>query len=92
MAVRHYLLFVLKEAYIEFERRVGEVKAEKGTKTALVKGAVARTEERFTLSDIEGACPGVSRDMVRKVLWDMQKAGDVQCVRRGPGATWRKRM
>lgn len=88
----NYLLFVLKEAYTEFEHRVGEVKAEKGAKTALVKGAVTRTEGRFTLSDIEVACPGVSRDMVRKVLWDLQKVGDVECVTRGPGASWRKRM
>ncbi len=58
----NYLLFVLKEAYTEFEQRVGEVKVEKGAKTALVKGAVARTEGCFTLADIETACPGVSRD------------------------------
>jgi len=88
----NYLLFIVKEAYKEFEQRVGEVRAERGSKTALVKGAVTRSDGLFTLSDIESQCPGVSRDMIRRVLWDLQKAGGVECVRRGPGATWRKRM
>ena len=88
----NYLLFILKESYREFEQRVGEVRAERGAKTALVKGAVSRTDGLFTLSDIESQCPGVSRDMIRRVLWDMQKSGGVECVKRGPGATWRKRM
>ena len=39
----------------------------------------------------ERACPGVSRDMVRRVLRDLQKARKVECVGRGPGALWRKK-
>ena len=88
----NYLLFIFKETYKEFEQRVGEVRAERGSKTALVKGAVTRADGLFTLSDIESQCPGVSRDMIRRVLWDMQKSDRVECVKRGPGATWRKRM
>ncbi len=88
----NYVLFILKQSYEDFEQRIGEVKVEKGGKTALVKGAVLRVDDLFTLTDIESACPGVSRDMIRRVLWNMQKSGHVECVKRGPGATWRKRM
>lgn len=88
----NYVLFILKQSYEDFEQRIGEVKVEKGGKTALVKGAVLREDALFTLADIESACPGVSRDMIRRVLWNMQKSGNVECVKRGPGATWRKRM
>lgn len=88
----NYLLFILKLVYKEFEERVGEVRAEKGAKTALIQGAIDRAGGSFTLGIIEAGCPGVSRDMIRKVLWDLQKAGKVECIKRGPGATWRKRM
>jgi predicted transcriptional regulator of viral defense system len=46
--------------------------------------------DHFTFSDLEQACPGVSRDMVRKVLKDMKKAGKVKRFGRGPGTLWRK--
>lgn len=88
----NYLLFIFKLVYSEFEERVGEVRAEKGSKTALIHGTIDRTDGPFTLAGIEAGCPGVSRDMIRKVLWDLQKEGRVSCVTRGPGATWRKRM
>jgi predicted transcriptional regulator of viral defense system len=45
----------------------------------------------FSVSDLERACPGVSRDMVCRVLRDLQARGDVECLGRGPGALWRKR-
>jgi SNF2 family DNA or RNA helicase len=35
---------------------------------------------------LERACPGVSRDMVRWVLRQLQNAGNVVCLGRGPGA------
>jgi Fic family protein len=37
------------------------------------------------------ACPGVSRDMVRRVLRDRQAAGLVACQGRGPAARWRRK-
>jgi hypothetical protein len=41
----------------------------------------------FTLSQLEQACPGVSRDMVRRVLRE-QTGKLVACQGRGPGALW----
>lgn len=87
----NYLLYILKTACKEFEDRVGHVKAPRGAKTALVDEAIARAPGYFTLADLERACPGVSRDMVRRVLRDRAREGKVECVGRGPGARWRRK-
>lgn len=81
----------LKLAYGEFEDKAGQLKSPKGAKTELITSAMTHLPERFTLVDIERICPGVSRDMVRKVLKDMQKEGAIACSGRGPGAMWEKR-
>lgn len=87
----HYLLYVLKSACREFEERVGQVKSPRGAKTELIESAVAVFSGNFALSDLERACPGISRDMVRRVLRDLQKTGKVECLGRGPGAAWRRK-
>ena len=91
MAYVNYLLYILKSAYREFEERVGQVKSPRGAKTELVVMAVNRFPGEFTLGDVEKTCPGVSRDMVRRVLRQLQRSRKVGCLGRGPGAAWRKR-
>ncbi len=86
-----FLLFILKQAYDEFERRVGDWVSPRGAKTEIVRQALAGLPAAFTLGQLERACPGVSRDMVRKVLKDLKAAGRVRCRGRGPGARWEKR-
>lgn len=83
-----YLLFILKEAYREFEDRAGEVKAPRGEKTDLIESAIGRLNEPFTVSDICQACPGVSIDLIRKVLGRL-KGKRVECLGRGQSAQWR---
>jgi len=87
----NYVLFILKEAYKEFEERVGQIKSPRGAKTELIESAVRSYDREFTVSDLERACPGTSRDMIRRVLRDLQKAGKVECLGRGPGAPWRRK-
>ena len=86
----NYFLTIVRGAYREFEDRVGQVKSPRGAKTALIAAAIEAFPGQFTLGDLERACPGVSRDMIRRVLRDLQKAGRVACLGRGPGAPWRK--
>jgi Fic/DOC family len=86
----HYVLFVFKTAYREFVDRVGETAEPRGSKTQLVLEAISRMVGPFSLATLERACPGVSRDMIRRVL-NSQKSNDVDCIGRGPGALWRKR-
>ncbi len=57
----------------------------------LVEAVVDGCVGAFTLSDIERACPGVSRDIIRRVLQELQKARKVECLERGPGAAWQKK-
>ena len=87
----NYVLFILKSAYREFEERVGQLKSPKGAKTELIKSAIDSFSGEFSLSDLERACPGVSRDMIRRVLRELQVLKEVECLGRGPGALWRKR-
>ncbi len=86
-----YLFFILKSAYREFEQRLGQVAEPRGAKTEIVQNALARFPAEFSLADLERSCPTVSRDMIRRVLRDLQKAGQVECLGRGPGAKWQKK-
>jgi hypothetical protein len=56
----------------------------------MVLEAIARFPGTFSLADLERACPGVSRDMIRRVL-NTRKEQTVDCIGRGPGALWKKR-
>ena len=86
----NYVLFILKTAYRELEERAGQLKSPRGAKTALVEAAIDAFPGPFSLSELGHACPGISPDMVRRVLRDLQKANKLVCLGRGPGATWRK--
>ncbi|MDP2683347.1 MAG: hypothetical protein Q8P28_11245 [Deltaproteobacteria bacterium] len=57
----------------------------------MVHHVIHAIDRDFTVADIEKKCPAVSRDMIRTVLKSMQKAGEVECVGRGPGALWKKK-
>jgi Fic family protein len=87
----NFFLYTLKTAYQEFEERVGQIKGPRGSKTELVEAAIHKISSPFMLSELERSCPGVSRDMIRKVLRDLRKSGQVECLGRGPGAPWRRK-
>jgi Fic family protein len=87
----NYILSILKMAYKEFEERLGQIKSPRGAKTDLIEKTIKNFSAEFSLSDLERACPGVSRDMVRRVLRELKAKGDVECLGRGPGALWRSR-
>ncbi|OHC64416.1 MAG: cell filamentation protein Fic [Rhodocyclales bacterium RIFCSPLOWO2_02_FULL_63_24] len=88
----NFVLYILKMAYKEFAERVGEIAAPRGSKRELVLAALVRVPGEFTIAELEQACPGVSRDMIRTVLREQQTAGGLNCVGRGPAARWvRKR-
>jgi len=78
-------------AYKEFDVRIGQIKSPRGAKTEVIQRALREFSSEFSVSDLERACSGVSRGMVRRVLRDLQAKGDVECLGRGPGAPWRNR-
>ena len=87
----NYVLFILKTAYKEFAERMGEIKAPRGAKTDRILATIGRFVGEFKLSQLEQACPGISRDMIRRVLREQQAAGLIECQGRGPAARWRKK-
>jgi len=88
----NYLLYTIKSAYGEFEARVSKTSAPRGSKRQLVRDAITGMEGEFSVSDIMDKCPGVSIDMVRKILKEERSANSVECIGRGRDAKWRKKQ
>jgi Fic family protein len=86
----NYLLYVLKEAYRELETRVGTTAARRGEKSETVMAAVERREAPFSIAELQRECPGVSVDMLRRVLKGLKSEGRVECLGRGRSARWRR--
>lgn len=86
----NYLLYILKTAYQEFESRIGQMKSPRGAKTEFVEAAIASFDKGFAISDLERACPGVSRDMIRIVMNRLRKQGRLKILGRGRDARWAK--
>jgi Fic family protein len=86
----NYILSVVRRAYKEFEERAGQVRSPRGAKRELVELAISNRGGSFTLVELERLCPGVSRDMIRRVLWELKRHGKIECVKRGPAAEWRR--
>jgi Fic family protein len=84
----NYALWVLKQAYEEFERRVGQTREPRGAKGDLVRDEILRRNEPFRLADIERACPGVGKDRIRSVLRQMRNDGLIRQDGKGPGTRW----
>ncbi|MBA7547391.1 hypothetical protein ES705_39810 [subsurface metagenome] len=87
----NFLLYILKKAYSEFIERVKKIDSPKGAKTELVIEQIRKMNGEFTLSQLQSKCHYVSRDMVRKVLKDLQKLEKVVSKGRGVGARWRRK-
>jgi Fic family protein len=90
----NYVMSIMKVAYCDFVERVGEIKAPRGEKRERVIAGInqllSRSKGEFKISELEQACPGVSRDMVRHVLREQQEQGFIGCSGRGAGAVWAK--
>ena len=88
----NFLLYILTRACKEFEERVGQMTSPRGAKTEMVEHAIETISGEFGITDLERLCPGVSRDMIRLLLRDLKATGRIECLGRGPGAKWRKRV
>lgn len=84
------LLFILKQAFGEFEQRAGQIASPKGAKTEIIISAVSHSTEPFNINDILKTCPGVSVDLVRRTLKNLRSAGKTRCIQRGRDARWEK--
>ena len=87
---QRYFWGMLLRAYKEFEERVGSITPGRGTKTRQVREAALRQITPFAISDLERACPGVGRDMVRIVLRQLRDEGLLVSSGSGRAAKWRR--
>ena len=83
----NYFLGVLKQAYLEFARQV-ESASSRPAKGDLVRQAVMSQVGSFTLADLSTQMPAVSAQLIKKVLAEMKKTGQVRLAGRGRGAYW----
>ncbi len=86
----NFLLYILLQTCNEFEERVGQLKSPRGEKTAAVMAAVERQSTIFRVADIQAGCPGVGVDLIRRVLSNLQKEGEIKALGTGRGAQWEK--
>ncbi len=87
----NYFLGTVLGAYKEFEERAGNLKPSRGAKTEIIEAAVNKQFGEFSISDIERACPNVSRPMIRVVLENLRTKGKIEVLGTGRSAHWRKR-
>lgn len=86
----YYFLGIINSACREFEQRAGSVKSPRGAKTELVIQAINAQVGEFSISDIERACPSISRDMIRLILRQQQKDKRIICLGKGKSAKWKR--
>ncbi len=86
-----YFLSTVRQAYKEFEERVGQLNGpHRGAKTDDIRRVVERLGDEFSIVDVEARCTHVSRDHIRYVLRKMRDAGELSSSGTGRGAVWRK--
>lgn len=83
-----YFWGVILRAYKEFEMRVGTVTTGKGSKAFHIRKTIETMIGPFAISDVERACPSVSRDTVRLVLRQLRDEGMITPEGKGRGAKW----
>ena len=83
-----YFWGALLRAYKEFEERVGTIERGRGAKGDRVRSEILKRQLPFSISEIEDACPGISRDMVRVILRAMKAEGVIAPTGKGRGAKW----
>jgi hypothetical protein len=74
----------------EFEELAANIKPARGAKTQIVNQAIERQFGEFSLSDIERECPAISRDMIKIIFRELQKAKKIECLGKGKSAKWKK--
>jgi Fic family protein len=86
----NYTLWIMKEAYSEFEQRVGMTDGPIGAKAQLVREVIAKQAGSFSVSELERLCPGVGRDWIRMVLRKLRDENKVRSFGHGAGARWER--
>lgn len=71
---------------------LGTIERGRGAKGDRVRAEILKRQLPFSISEIEEACPGVSRDMVRVILRAMKAEGLIEPNGKGRGAKWQHKQ
>jgi Fic family protein len=85
-----YIISTILAAYKEFGSRFRKASSGRGSKTDIVLNAIDGFIGDFSISELEKACPTVSRDMLRHILFKLRDQGKIQPTGKGRSARWRK--
>ena len=88
----NYFWGVLLRAYREFEERVDTLTTGKRSKAQYISLTIENMIGAFSISDIEHACPWVSRDTIRLVLRQLRDEGIIISQGKGRSAKWIKKL
>ncbi len=83
----NYFLSVLRRAYKESQRQVEAVEG-RPAKSNLVRQTILAQLEQFTLGDLAAQLPTASPQLIKKVLAQLKKQGEIRLLGRGRGARW----
>jgi Fic family protein len=87
----NFILFILKSAYTAFSSRLENIPHFTGSKTNFVITRIKSFSGLFTMNELIDKCPAISKDLIRKVVKDLQKKGILVSLGHGPGAKWKKK-
>jgi Fic family protein len=86
----NYLLFILKEAYGELEKRLENLPENYRSKTYIIMNFVNNYMGQFSLSKIKYYLPGINMELMHKILKELQKEGKIRNLGRGINTKWIK--
>jgi Fic family protein len=87
----NFILFVIKESYKTLDERIANLPNSKGNKSDLIYKFVENSITSFSVSEIKYNVPGVSIDLIRKVLKDLKKDGKIKNLSLGRDSRWEKK-
>ncbi|MCM0605408.1 MAG: hypothetical protein KA715_04910 [Xanthomonadaceae bacterium] len=86
----NYSLGVIKSAYKELQMKVSFTD-EGDSKSSMIRQLVTSMDSSFSVAELLKLQPGIDRELVKKVLSDLKKNGEIYLIGRGRGARWKKR-
>ena len=86
----YFLGVMLVGAYREFERRTGELTTARGAKSEMVLATIEKLPRQFRYTDLDMACPNISRATIKRILKMLRDDNKLRCVKGGRNATYEK--
>lgn len=84
-----YFLATLTRAHEELEARLEAMPQGRVLKSDAVRKAIEELPAPFSISDLEHACPDVSRPLIRRMMNEL-KGSRIRLLGRGPRARWER--